>query len=122
MVRARPIVVSVVPFALAAGLVASGASAAEKPAEKAANDKPARVSFHKQVRPILQANCYGCHQPAKAKGGYVMTVFDKPIEGGEADDPAVVRGAPDKSGLYKLIVPAAGGEAEMPKGKKPLHA
>ena len=31
------------------------------------------VSFTKQIRPILQANCLGCHQPAKARGDYVMT-------------------------------------------------
>ena len=28
-----------------------------------------KVSFSKQVQPVLQDNCYGCHQPAKAKGG-----------------------------------------------------
>src|SRR5579883_2730565 len=34
-----------------------------------------KVSYYGDVRPILQANCKGCHQPAKAKGGYVMTDF-----------------------------------------------
>ncbi len=87
--------------------------------EAKALDANARVSFHKQLRPILQANCYGCHQPAKAKGGYAMTVFDKLLAGGESNEPAIVRGDPGKSGLYQMIVPSAG-EAEMPKGKKPL--
>jgi len=35
-------------------------------AEDTAAGKP--VSFHKEVRPLFQANCNGCHQPAKAKG------------------------------------------------------
>ena len=26
-----------------------------------------KISYSKQVQPLLQANCYGCHQPAKAK-------------------------------------------------------
>ena len=33
-------------------------------------DKPASadaVSFHKQVKPILQAHCQGCHQPANTR-------------------------------------------------------
>ena len=40
------------------------------PIEQPMNPKsgPAKVSFNKQVRPMLQANCYGCHQPALAKG------------------------------------------------------
>ena len=40
------------------------------------------VSYYKQIRPVFQANCQGCHQPAKAKGGYVMTTFERLLEGG----------------------------------------
>ena len=36
--------------------------------------------------PVFQANCQGCHQPAKAGGGYVMTAFDRLLKGGESDD------------------------------------
>jgi len=52
----------------------------------AADDKPADgpVSYYRQVRPILQAQCQGCHQPAKAKGGYVMTDFKKLLAWGES--------------------------------------
>jgi hypothetical protein len=35
----------------------------------------ATVSFSKDIYPILQANCMGCHQPAKKQGGYLMTDF-----------------------------------------------
>ena len=45
------------------------------------------VSFHKEIRPLFQARCNGCHQPAKAKGDYVMTNFATLIEGGERDQP-----------------------------------
>ena len=33
------------------------------------------VSFFGEIRPLFQANCNGCHQPAKSKGDYVMTEF-----------------------------------------------
>ena len=46
------------------------------PAGKANAVKEQKVSYDKQIRPILQAQCQGCHQPAKAGGGYVMTSFD----------------------------------------------
>jgi mono/diheme cytochrome c family protein len=47
------------------------------PAEKDKDDPNAPVSYFKKIRPIFQAQCQGCHQPAKAKGGYVMTDFAK---------------------------------------------
>jgi WD40 repeat protein/mono/diheme cytochrome c family protein len=78
-----------------------------------------RVSYYKQVRPIFQAHCQGCHQPAKAGGGYVMTDFDRLVAGGETKTAAVVPKQPDESTLIEMITPD-GGQAEMPKGKPPL--
>ena len=57
-------------------------------------DPDAPVSFYKQIRPILQAKCTGCHQPAKAKGDYIMTDFAKLLEGGE-EGHAVLPGDPE---------------------------
>ncbi len=81
----------------------------------------AKVSYDKQIRPLFQAQCHGCHQPAKAKGDYVMTSFDRLLKAGESKKAPVVAGQPEKSYLVELIVPK-NGEAEMPKKKSPLHA
>jgi WD40 repeat protein len=81
-----------------------------------------KVSYDKQIRPIFQAHCFGCHQPAKAKGEYVMTSYEKLVAAGESKSKAVLPGQPDKSNLVLQITPDAKGEAEMPKGKKPLTA
>ena len=83
-----------------------------------AAEKP--VSYYEDIRPILQANCQGCHQPAKDKGGYVMTDFKSLLAGGDSEKTAVVPKDAAKSHLFALITPNAKGEAEMPKGKKPL--
>jgi WD40 repeat protein len=80
-----------------------------------------KVSYDKQIRPILQAQCQGCHQPAKAGGRYVMTAFDQLKKGGESDLPAIVPGKPDESFLIDQITPE-NGKAEMPQGKPPLAA
>jgi WD40 repeat protein len=79
------------------------------------------VSFYRQVRPILQANCAGCHQPAKAKGGYVLTEFSRLITAGDSEKPPIVPGKPQESFLVTQITPADG-KAEMPSGKDPLHS
>ncbi len=81
--------------------------------------EPIQVSYYEQVRPILQARCHGCHQPAKADGDYVMTDFFRLLKGGESELPAIVAGKPDESYLLEMIT-ASDGEAEMPKGKPPL--
>ena len=87
----------------------------------AAPDPNAPVSYWKSIRPIFQAQCQGCHQPAKAKGGYVMTEYEKLLAAGDSKEAPIVPGKPDGSLLVKQIVPK-NGEAEMPKGKPPLHA
>jgi WD40 repeat protein/mono/diheme cytochrome c family protein len=90
----------------------------------AAVDEGKPVSYYKQVRPIFQANCQGCHQPAKAKGGYIMTDFTKLLRGGESAEKgevAIVAKEPDKSLLVNQITPASSGEqAEMPPKKAAL--
>lgn len=80
----------------------------------------APVSFYKDIRPVFEAQCHGCHQPAKAKGDYVMTDFAKLLAGVD-HGPSVIPGQPDNSYLVKLITPAENGEAEMPQKRPALH-
>lgn len=81
-------------------------------------DSP-EVSYYKQIRPIFQAHCQGCHQPAKASGKYVMTEFAQLVAGGESASAAVVPGKPEKSYLIDQIT-VTDGAAAMPKDKPPL--
>jgi WD40 repeat protein len=78
-----------------------------------------KISYYKDIRPLFQANCQGCHQPAKAGGDYVMTQFDLLLKGGDSEETAVVPGKIDVGHLLAQITPTDG-KAEMPKGKKPL--
>ena len=83
--------------------------------------EPNAISYYKQVRPIFQAHCQGCHQPAKASGKYVMTDFAKLVAGGESGDAAIVAGKPDESQLVSQII-VTDGKAEMPKDRPALVA
>ncbi len=99
--------------------------AADEPKKEKGQAKGAgatvKVSYDKQIRPILQARCQGCHQPAKAGGNYVMTAFERMVKGGESGEAAIVAGKPADSNLITLITPE-GGKAEMPQNKPPLSS
>jgi len=79
-----------------------------------------KISFYKDVRPILQQNCQGCHQPAKAQGGYVMTEYAALLKAGDSGKPGIAPGKPAESYLLAEIHVNKDGKAEMPKNGTPL--
>src|SRR5262245_17675712 len=93
--------------------------AAQTPGAK--NDKvPEKVSYYKDVRPIFQQHCQGCHQPAKAQGGYVMTSFTDLLKKSDKDVAGIIPGQAEKSGVYQQITPQGGKPPAMPRQKDPL--
>ncbi len=88
-------------------------------AETGAAQPAGTISYFRDIRPILQVHCQGCHQPAKAMGEFVMTNMEGLLKGGESEQAAVVPGKPEESGLVAQITPKDG-KAEMPKDKEPL--
>lgn len=78
-----------------------------------------KVSYHSQIRPIFQAHCQGCHQPAKPGGEFILTSYKQLMNAGESQEPSITPGKPDESYLLSLITPVDG-KAEMPQGKPPL--
>lgn len=87
-----------------AGLLACGLNAAEP-------------SYMRDVRPILQRQCQGCHQPALKSSNLDLTSFEGMKAGGQ-HGPAFRAGAPGES----LIVKYLAGELkpQMPLGQPPL--
>jgi WD40 repeat protein/mono/diheme cytochrome c family protein len=85
-----------------------------------ADEPPTRVSYFKDIRPIFQQHCNGCHQPAKPGGGFVMTDHADLLKTGEREKPGVVPGKPDQSYLLEQIKVHPNGKAEMPRGRDPL--
>src|SRR5690349_14680982 len=83
------VVLSLLGWALV-GILSSGAIAADSK-EADAKSTP-KMSYYREIRPILQTNCQGCHQPAKTKGGYMMTEFKRLLAGGDSEGAAVVPG------------------------------
>lgn len=107
---------------LAVALVLIGAAPAQDVSPTAgagAADDP--VSYWKEVRPLLQARCVGCHQPAKAKGGRVL-VDHRSLLAASAEGRAamVVPGQPDASALVESVTAHDGLPPAMPENGAPL--
>jgi WD40 repeat protein/mono/diheme cytochrome c family protein len=85
-----------------------------------AADSDAPVSFNKDLRPLLNANCNACHKPDKSKADLDMTTFASLMKGGKHGAIVDVKD-PAKS---KILEQVRGPDPEMPpEGEgKPLTA
>ena len=77
---------------------------------------PEGVSYYKQIRPILQQNCQGCHQPAEPNGGLVVTSYEAFQEGGMGGA-SFIPGNPEDSMIMEYI---SGEDPLMPQDGDPL--
>jgi WD40 repeat protein len=82
--------------------------------------EPGQVSYYKDVRPIFQLQCQGCHQPAKPQGGVILTSHAELLKPDEMGNTVVAPGKPDQSELIKSITPQKGKPPKMPKEGTPL--
>ena len=89
-------------------LLPSAAATAQEVAKE-----ESQISYFHDVRPILTAKCFGCHQGNIQRGDYQMTNFESLLAGGESGDPAIIAGKPEQSYLIDLIK-KHDGKAEMP--------
>ncbi len=89
-------------------------------AEMPAQPLPDKVSYARDVLPLFQQHCMGCHQPAKAGGSYVMTSRDALLDKGDSDQAGIVPGKAGDSGVVAKITPGKDGKAEMPKNQPAL--
>ena len=109
----RPVQIRIIKCARALSLLALAAACSTlSVTARAADAEPAKaaatVSYFKDVHPIFQVHCLGCHQPGKPMGEYVMTNLPSLFKGGESEQAAVVPGKPDESHLLSQITPVDG--------------
>lgn len=87
------------------------AAAATRPAS--APGKPAKaaiLTYEKDVFPLLQGRCFGCHGAGAPHAGLDLHTVQDLLEGGHSGT-SVVPGAPEKSLLYQMLA-----DGRMPKG------
>src|SRR5262245_19749369 len=76
---------------------------AASPAARADSFSQADLEFfEKKVRPVLVANCQGCHSGTKKRGNLLLISRAGLLKGGDTG-PAIVPGSPEKSLLVQAI-------------------
>ncbi len=76
------------------------------------------VDFYQQIRPILEAKCFSCHQGQKVKGKLRLDSLAGMLKGGSSAEPALVPGQPDKSPLYTRVISTDEEDVMPPQGDK----
>jgi len=61
------------------------------------------VDFVRDVRPILEQHCYGCHGPEKQKGGFRLDIKQSAFHEGDEHAPNLIAGSSEKSPLYRFV-------------------
>lgn len=59
--------------------------------------------FARDVRPILERSCFGCHGPEKQKNGYRLDVREVALKGGDSGEAAIVPHKADESPLIHYV-------------------
>ncbi|WP_160164474.1 PSD1 and planctomycete cytochrome C domain-containing protein [Pedosphaera parvula] len=117
---------SCVTAATAMLLMAGVARGAEKPKVveipvRAIDAKEAaKVSYTRDIKPILDASCSECHSSDEQKGQFDASTVASLIKGGKKAHPAIIPGKPDESAMVQYL--RGQKEPQMPKGNSKLSA
>ena len=111
----------VLPFLMVVSLSvgASGGEVAEDNSSHA--DAGSKVSFQRQVAPILVARCISCHGAKLAESEYRLDTIEHLLQPGSHELVPVTPGDLDDSELYRLIT-VDDADQRMPQGTEPLTA
>jgi mono/diheme cytochrome c family protein len=78
------------------------------------------VDFARQIAPVLEHRCIGCHQADRAEGGLDLSTSARARAGGDGG-PAIIAGKPEESLLLEMIAPPyPGARPAMPRKAAPL--
>src|SRR6267142_1731437 len=78
----------------------------------------AKVDFLKQIQPILESSCYGCHGPKMQMAGLRLDEKSAALSGGQSGA-VIIPGKSADSPLYRRVA-GLGDQPRMPMGGKPL--
>jgi ankyrin repeat protein/mono/diheme cytochrome c family protein len=89
---------------------ASGKPAAAQPAPPVPMPKKVRkIDFARQIKPLLERSCVGCHRGEKPRGLFRIDGRDAILKGGASGEAAIVPGHSEKSPLIDYV-----SDSEMP--------
>lgn len=62
------------------------------------------VSYRRDIAPILLDNCFACHGPKKAEGGYRVDTYDELLKAGDSGESPIASSPEQSSELLRRIV------------------
>lgn len=77
-------------------------ASAARAAKAAAPEAPA-FDFARDIRPVLERSCIGCHSGARPKGGLDLTKREGFLKGGQSGGPAIIPGYAEDSPLVHQV-------------------
>ncbi len=89
------------------------------PLDKVPGNPDSVVVFEDMILPILETKCLPCHSETQAKGGLVLTNYEKLMEGGDGNA-SVSPGKPLSSELFRRITLPVSHQKFMPLKEEPL--
>ena len=75
------------------------------------------IDFDRDVRPIFEEHCWGCHGPSKQVSGLRLDRRDSPLRGGDFGEPALTPGNAETSPLFDYVRNAEHDHAMPPTGE-----
>lgn len=106
-----------IPAVLLISLFVVRVSIAESP--ETPTDDDAKVSFARDVAPILLNRCVACHGPKKSESNYRLDTFSALLTPGDYDVASITPGDVDDSELYRLLT-SDDDDERMPRGSEAL--
>lgn len=94
-----------------------------KPAKKSNQQKniDSLLVYEDVVYPILEKNCFGCHNPDKRRGDLLMTDYQALLQGGKSGPPVKPGNAAHSELIKRVTLPHDDEDFMPPDGKTPLN-
>ncbi|MCA9047860.1 MAG: DUF1553 domain-containing protein, partial [Planctomycetaceae bacterium] len=87
-------------------------------AKESAQNQSSDINYHRDIRPLLEARCYDCHQGGKAAGGLRIDDRSSALSGGESDGPAIIPGDVDHSAILQRVLSEDEDAVMPPRGDR----
>jgi ankyrin repeat protein/mono/diheme cytochrome c family protein len=78
-------------------------TAADLAATSSVTPASGKVDFARDIKPLIERSCAGCHGGEKIRGKFSLATRDALLKGGQSGDPAVVPGRSSESHLIRYI-------------------
>jgi hypothetical protein len=98
------------PNLFAAGSDAKATNTTATPAPGGAKSRTEPVDFVREIKPVIERSCAGCHSGEKPEGGFLVTQRAALVRGGESGDAAVT---PGRSATSPIMVRVSGEDPDL---------